>query len=222
MLILSLDCAGPACSAVLWQDGYILSEAEKKMDRGQDQHLMPLILSLMEKVQKSFAGLDRIAVTKGPGSFTGIRIGLAAARGLGLASGKPVLGIDRFKIYQMQIRTPERDLLIVLESKRDELFCCFYPSNAPPEKPHSMTKEEILTFLNDKKNLDVTGDRAAALLPHFKQAPQKEVIIAALIASKVDLVERSTSNDYLPTPLYLRPPDVTMKKDLNIQRSKSA
>ncbi len=103
MLILSLDSAGNGCGACVWHDGNILASAEEPMERGQDQRLMPLILDIMKKANVTFDQLDRIAVTRGPGSFTGLRIGLAAARGIGIASGKPVIGIDRFSIFHAQM-----------------------------------------------------------------------------------------------------------------------
>src|SRR5271168_4937059 len=102
MLILSLDSAGAGCGVTVWRDGKILATHAEHMERGQDQRLMPLVLEIMKKAGVTFGDLDRIAVTRGPGSFTGLRIGLAAARGIGLAANKPVIGIDRFSIFHAQ------------------------------------------------------------------------------------------------------------------------
>src|SRR6201996_9161121 len=125
MLILSLDSAGSGCSACVWRDGKVLAEAHEAMHRGQDQRLMPLILQTLKQANVDFPQLDRIAITRGPGSFTGLRIGLAAARGIGLAAEKPVIGIDRFSIYREQVQRADKDLLVIIESKRRELYCQF-------------------------------------------------------------------------------------------------
>src|ERR1700722_4210458 len=151
MLILSLDSAGSGCSACIWRDGQVVAAAAESMQRGQDRRLMPLILEVMKKANTEFEALDRITVTRGPGSFTGLRIGLAAARGIGLASGKPVIGIDRFSIYREQIKT-DKNLLVVIESKRAELFCRFYPANGTAHEPQMLTKEEIAAFLSKNKD----------------------------------------------------------------------
>ena len=63
------------------------------MSRGHAEALMPLIARVMDLAEAEFAGLDRIAVTTGPGSFTGLRVGISAARGIALASGKPAVGL---------------------------------------------------------------------------------------------------------------------------------
>ncbi len=206
MLILSLDTAGAACSACVWQDGKILAEGEERMERGQDQRLMPLVLEIMKKAGTDFANLDRVTVTRGPGSFTGLRIGLAAARGIGLAAGKPVIGIDRFAIFREQIKQPDKNLLVVIGSKRKELFCRFYPVDAAPE-PAMMTMDEIADFLKDRKDTIVAGDEAAASFAHFRNPAEKEVITCAALAARADV----NDSEFLPRPLYLRAPDVTIK-----------
>jgi len=95
MRILAIDTALEACSAaVLDTDlGGITASETLAMARGHAEELMPLIARVMDRAQIEFAELDRIAVTTGPGSFTGVRVGLSAARGIALASGKPAVGL---------------------------------------------------------------------------------------------------------------------------------
>ena len=102
MIVLSLDSAGSGCAACVWQDGQVRSLQTEKMSRGQDARLVPLVLAVLQEAKLGFADVDRIAVTRGPGSFTGLRIGLSAARGFGLAADTPVLGIDRLAIFHAQ------------------------------------------------------------------------------------------------------------------------
>jgi tRNA threonylcarbamoyladenosine biosynthesis protein TsaB len=183
-----------------------MAETEEKMERGQDQRLLPLIQSILQKTQHRFEDLDRLAVTRGPGSFTGLRIGLAAARGLGFATSKPVLGIDRFSIYAHQHHEKNKPLLVILQSKRQELFCRFYAADGIPAEPSLMTETEILTFLHDHPDAKIVGDQKMKTIPSLHLAKEKEVITAAHLAAMAPLDDPS----YWPRPLYIRPPDVTM------------
>src|SRR4030088_619787 len=96
MLILGIDTALDACAAgVLDTDaGKMIAQESLPMKRGHAEALMPLIARVIKESGIGFAALDRIAVTTGPGSFTGLRVGLSAARGLALAAGKPAIGLS--------------------------------------------------------------------------------------------------------------------------------
>jgi len=92
--ILAIDTALDACSAaVLDTTGDRLTARSVAMARGHAEALMPVIATVMDDAGAEFAELDRIAVTVGPGSFTGLRVGVAAARAIALASGKPAVGV---------------------------------------------------------------------------------------------------------------------------------
>ncbi len=206
MLILSLDSAGAGCSASVWRDGKIIAAADERMERGQDQRLMPMIMNVMQNAGIAFPALDRIAVTRGPGSFTGIRIGLAAARGIGLAAEKPVVGIDRFSIYRAQMDAPGKNLFVVIESKRKELFCRFYPAQDVASEPCMMASEEIATFLAGHKNTICAGD-AKIFDIDVLPPTENETFTAARLAAAADPADPV----FLPRPLYIRAPDVTMR-----------
>src|SRR3981189_3969902 len=91
MLILAIDTALDACAAAVLDTSAnkIIAQESQAMKRGHAEALMPLIARVMKESGIAFASLDRIAVTTGPGSFTGLRGGLSAARGIGLAANKP-------------------------------------------------------------------------------------------------------------------------------------
>jgi tRNA threonylcarbamoyladenosine biosynthesis protein TsaB len=93
--VLAIDTALEACSAAILDtdrtDG--MTSRSQPMIRGHAEALMPLIAAVMAEAQMDFADLDRVAVTVGPGSFTGLRVGVAAARGIALATGKPAVGL---------------------------------------------------------------------------------------------------------------------------------
>ena len=208
MLILSLDSASHGCSACVWQDGRVLATAQESMERGQDRRLIPLVQAVMRQAGYNFAQLDRIAVTRGPGSFTGIRIGLAAARGFGLASGKPVIGIDRFAIYNHAINDSTIPHMVILQSKRLELYCQYFPASGSTHEPQMLPPNTILNFLSDKPECVIIGDVGINTAHQQQALTESEVQIAATLASRADMA----SPDHLPRPLYLREPDVTVRK----------
>ena len=95
MRILAIDTALEACAAAVLDtaQGIVLARESVAMTRGHAEALMPLIARVMEASGGGFDALDRIAVTVGPGSFTGLRVGIAAARGFALATNKPAIGL---------------------------------------------------------------------------------------------------------------------------------
>src|SRR5262245_13564422 len=95
MRVLAIDTALEACSAAVLdsEQGGVVASASLPMTRGHAEAVMPLIARVMDAAEIEFASLDRIAVTTGPGSFTGLRVGISAARGIALAAGKPAIGL---------------------------------------------------------------------------------------------------------------------------------
>ena len=95
MRILAIDTALEACSAAVLETGRaaVIAAETRVMARGHAEALMPMIARVMDAAHSEFAELDRIAVTVGPGSFTGLRVGISAARGIALAAGKPAIGL---------------------------------------------------------------------------------------------------------------------------------
>jgi tRNA threonylcarbamoyladenosine biosynthesis protein TsaB len=100
MRVLAVHTALAACAAaVLDTDHGILASESLPMVRGHAEALIPLIARVMKQSEMTFQNLGRIAVTTGPGSFTGVRVGLAAARGFGVATGVPVVGVSTLSVY---------------------------------------------------------------------------------------------------------------------------
>src|SRR5580693_2294869 len=101
MRVLAIDTALEACSAAVLdtEQAAVGAHESLPMVRGHAEALIPLIARVLEKAGLDFAALDRVVVTTGPGSFTGLRVGIAAARGIALAAGKPAVGLSTLSAY---------------------------------------------------------------------------------------------------------------------------
>ena len=126
MLILAIDTALDACAAgVLDTDaGQLIAQESQAMKRGHAEALMPLIARVMKASGIAFAALDRIAVTTGPGSFTGLRVGLSAARGIALAADKPVVGVTTLTAYAAPIvsQNAEHPVISAIDARHDHVY----------------------------------------------------------------------------------------------------
>lgn len=126
MLILAIDTALDACAAaVLDTDAAkLIAQESQNMKRGHAEALMPLIARVMKASGIGFAELDRIAVTTGPGSFTGLRVGLSAARGIALAADKPVLGLTTLTAYAAPVvgQNAAQPVISAIDARHDHVY----------------------------------------------------------------------------------------------------
>lgn len=218
-LILAFDTAARACSVALARDDKVLFRAKEKRERGHAEVLLPMVRQVMAEAGKAFSDLDAIAVTVGPGTFTGIRIGVAAARGLALAAGKPVVPLTTMEVLAANAyengasATPT---LAVLDARRGGVYWQLFSADGGPltnpavDEPKYIPK--LLAGLNAGPRLNVVGngtDLVAGVLSDTGTAilrPQADgepdAGAAAKLASRKEKVPGGTV-----TPLYLRPAD---------------
>lgn len=135
MQILAFDTAAAACSAALWRDGTVRARRLEPMARGQAEALLPMVRAVLDEAGAAFADLDLLAVTVGPGAFTGLRIGLAAARGLALATGLPCLGVTTLEAVAQAVPAAARTgdaILAVLDTRRDDVYAQTFGNDLNP------------------------------------------------------------------------------------------
>jgi tRNA threonylcarbamoyl adenosine modification protein YeaZ/ribosomal-protein-alanine acetyltransferase len=209
-LILALDCATDGCAVALVRGDEMLAVESVDADRGQAELLLPMVERVRVTAHESLAQIARIAVTTGPGSFTGIRIGLSAARGLALTLGVPAIGIDCFAAVAHGVPAALRPhgLVVAIESKREALFAqAFDASLLPLGEPLSLPPADLADALPPSLT-DIVGTgagRLAAADPRLRLLPgyrRPDPLALARLAAAVPDPAAAPAR-----PLYLRPPD---------------
>ena len=210
MKVLAFDCSGASCSAAVVIDDRPAAQRFAAMERGHAETLLPMIETVLREAALAPATLDLLAVTIGPGSFTGLRIGLAAARGLALARKLPAIGVPSFDTIIAE-DVSDRPLFIVLESKRAELFLqrrdqpdARLPALVPPEEWATILPPGPCALAGDgaARMAAALGRTDVAVLPgHGRPDP---VALARLGAARWQAGDRTPL-----APLYLRAPDTT-------------
>jgi len=212
--VLAFDCAGSGSAVAVIVSGRAASSRFDPSPSGQAERLIPMIEAACAEAGARLADLDLIAVTIGPGSFTGIRIGLAAARGLTLATGLACAGVTSFDAVAASVADERRPLAVALDSRRDEIFVQCFPATAAPGAPVMLRPEDAARAL-PQGALWLAGDAAAQLLPFL---PHARVAAGALrpdpaaIARLAAASWRPGERPPLPRPLYLRAPDTTLPR----------
>jgi tRNA threonylcarbamoyladenosine biosynthesis protein TsaB len=199
--------------------GRLAAARIEAMERGQAEALLPMIDEVVRAAGLRFAELDLIAVTVGPGSFTGLRIGIAAARGLALASGLPCIGIGSFDAVAAGVAAEERQgrpLAVALESKRAELFLRCFAADGAPLGPAFMAAPQDAAAALPPGPIRLAGDAAWRLAPFL--AERAEIAGGPALPALDDVARlalaswRPGERPSLPRPFYLRAPDTTLPR----------
>lgn len=204
MLILGINTSGDACDAALVRDGAVLAERSEPMTQGHDARLAPLVDELMRSAGFAFSSLSRIAVIVGPGSFTGVRVSVAFARGLSLALDIPAVGVT--SLEALSGLPKDKRVLGLLPAKR-----------RPPEKTWwAQTLEQGKGIAEpieaSETDLDRLAHGAEAVCGGLSDIPDLGLprTIAAPSAAAAALFASALSGDLPPPrPVYVREPDAT-------------
>jgi tRNA threonylcarbamoyladenosine biosynthesis protein TsaB len=204
MITLSIDTALNACSAALVHDGQVLGSRVEVMARGQAERLALLVAEAMEGADIGFDQLDRIGVTRGPGTFTGLRVGLAFARGLALALGKPCVGFSTLEVLAHGASQPK---IVAAISVAGSLFVGAWEGRRVVLAPCRGEAQDIVGQLAG--DWAVTGPGASAIValrPDWLHVAQDTIdpIVLAHLGAQADPESASA------TPLYLRGVDAKL------------
>ena len=222
MLILAIDTALDACAAgVLDTDaGRLIAQESLPMKRGHAEALMPLIARVIKQSGIAFASLDRIAVTTGPGSFTGLRVGLSAARGIALAASKPVVGLTTLAAYAAPVvsRNEAQPVVSAIDARHGQVYfqvvsgngsSLIWPRVAPIEEALGAARFGAPHLVGNAAKM--LGDLwPADAPPPFKvdALPAPDIAWVAWLGAAV------SPDTALARPYYLRAPDAKPSKDM--------
>jgi tRNA threonylcarbamoyladenosine biosynthesis protein TsaB len=203
------------------RDGAVRAVESQALRHGHAEALFPMIERVMEEAGLAPAQLDAVAAAIGPGGFTGIRVGLAAAHGIALAVGARLVGISSFAAVAARIAgdCPYETLLVALDSRRADLYVQLFARDAaaPLAAPQALLADQLLDHVARAGvgRLLIAGDAAEAAAAALDgrvscviaadSAPDAQGVAAAALAEL-----RSDAMAGPVRPLYLRPPDVTL------------
>lgn len=211
MLILAIDTALAACSVAFAENGRILARSWEAMPRGHAERLIPMLEDTREDAGVAYDTLDLIMVTVGPGTFTGVRVGLAAARGLGLACGCPVQGVGTLEA--LACATGEGSpVLASIDARRGELYWQRFAANGRPESAARLDSIEAVIAAQSGKSGRLVGSGSELLSGHLPAWSLSNVAVnpdAAIIARHYPRFASAIAGQP-PKPLYLRAPDAKL------------
>jgi tRNA threonylcarbamoyladenosine biosynthesis protein TsaB len=226
MRVLAIDTALEACAAAVLdteREGLVAQES-LPMQRGHAEALMPLLARVMERANFEFTALDRIAVTVGPGSFTGLRVGIAAARGLSLATGNPAVGLTTLASFAAPLVAADEMLPVVaaVDARHDHVYLqIFGPGGRTVVAPRiASLAEAVRVCASGAPRL--TGNAAELLAAAWPAGEQPPGLVAQKSAPDIGWVARlgsvAPATSQPPKPLYLRAPDAQPQVSAQVTR----
>lgn len=225
MLILGLDSSAVAGSCALCEISgektQVIAESFINIKQTHSQTLMPMTENMLKSVGVGFDKLDRVAVTSGPGSFTGVRIGVAAAKGLGYALGVPCVGVSALHAIALGLTGFEGVICAVMDARRSQFYNALFsvkggkPVRITPDR--AVSAEELETeLLSYNEKIYLAGDGAELAARTFERV-SPELAPPALRFPKASSVCIASSEYEAVTaaelmPVYLRLPQAERER----------
>lgn len=211
MRVLVVDTALDTCTAAVFEDGRMLGVRSEVMARGHSERLGGFVRDAVAQSGGGFEALDRIGVTIGPGSFTGLRVGLAFAQGLGAALGLPVVGISTLQALAHSKATTWTDGLgvaAVIDARRGQVYMQTFRDARPDAEAEALSVEDARRRL-----VTPAGDAPWSLVGSgaslIAETAESDLITAPTVEALAALTAALDPAANPPRPLYLRAPDAT-------------
>lgn len=223
MLVLALDTATTACSVAVVSGDVLLAERNWVTDQSHSRHLMGMVSGVLQDGGLSLNDLDAFGVSRGPGSFTGLRIGIGAVKGLAYATGKPVAGVSSLEALAAQGETGGL-VCSLLDARKGEVYSCLYrlhrrrPQPVGPERVSSLKtavegiSEPCLLIGNGAQ---LHRKRLVSILEHPRFADNADNAVRASTVARLALrrLDRQERDDLFRfAPLYIRKSDAELSR----------
>jgi tRNA threonylcarbamoyl adenosine modification protein YeaZ len=226
MRILAIDTALGACSACVLDAGEAqpLASEQLAMDRGHAEALMPLVERVMKAVEGGFASLDRVAVTVGPGSYTGLRVGISAARAIALAAGIPAIGVTTLAATAAPLigRESGRVIAAALDAKHGQVWFQALSSQGKPLVSLRQVNHRDAARAIGAGPVSLVGSAAMAVANEAWAIGLDALVLDESRAPDVTWVARlgliADPQDAPPRPLYLKAPETTPQDRARLPR----
>lgn len=219
MHVLAVDTTTPRGSVAVVSEAGVLAEARVATSEGHSRWLLPAVDTLLRGLGLEPVALDAFAVTTGPGSFTGLRVGLASVQGLALACGRPCVGVSALDVLALAAAGRGGAIVALMDAFRGEVYAGVYDGSGAPLRPASVgTLDEILPGL--PSGASFVGDAAVsqrariAALRADASFPEVELFLAASLGRASLALARAGSTVAASRlrPLYLRGADVRVPR----------
>ncbi|MEL6920835.1 MAG: tRNA (adenosine(37)-N6)-threonylcarbamoyltransferase complex dimerization subunit type 1 TsaB [Pseudomonadota bacterium] len=222
MCVLAIDTCANMCSAAVFSaDGAVLGHECEDLGRGHAEKLNDSVALALKAAHRTFADIERIITTVGPGSFTGIRVGVAAARGYGLALNASVEGITTFALLAAEVTAADAsadDVMIALAGGRGQLFCQSFRSGEAVSDPHVIDLPSQAKPVFDEAT-SLIGNGAKLIDPYGTHRHLLVDRATGDLRYAFDAADRAT---VAPQPLYLRAADAKPQTGFALPRAGTA
>lgn len=224
MTLLVFDTSFGACSAALFAEGRIVASRFERMERGHAERLVPMIGDVLTDAHLTPADLTSIAVTRGPGTFTGARITISAARALALATGVTLQGSTSLHLMALGARERlgdagrSRALAIAVDARRGEVYFQMFSAAAEPTSDAMIVPPMMAAALLGGRPAFVAGSGAALVAAEAPGAIDAVLPDLEPDARSGALGFTAYSSEAL-RPLYLRPPDAKPQVGKSLSRA---
>lgn len=211
MLVFALDTALKACSVAILDGESVLADIHEPLEKGHAERIAPMAIEALEAAGVVVRDLDRVGVVVGPGTFAGVRVGVAFARGLALGNRLGLIGVTSLEALAGAIDAADEALVApVIDARRGQVYAALYDSDhkirIPPFVARPDEAGERLAEVAKGLRVELCGDGAAllAVRPGFEIAGAGAAIDAKVVARRAAAAALLHAP---PSPLYLRPPD---------------
>ncbi|ADK99550.1 tRNA (adenosine(37)-N6)-threonylcarbamoyltransferase complex dimerization subunit type 1 TsaB [Brevundimonas subvibrioides] len=207
MRVLVIDTALDACTAGVFENGVPLGLRSEVMARGHSERLGGFVRDAVAEAGGGFEAIDRIGVTVGPGSFTGLRVGLAFAQGLGAALERPVVGVSTLSALARSADQGHGATAAVIDARRGQVYVQTFVDGRATSDPQALDLEAATGLLAQGGPWRLAGSGAALIDPDAD--PDAGALTALSAEALAGLTVLLDPADHPPRPLYLRAPDAT-------------
>ena len=223
MKLLAVDTVASLCAACVIdtdRPGWSVSRAPD-IGRGHAEKLFDIISAVLEDAGLAYRDLDRLCVCTGPGSFTGIRVGIASMRGMALALGVPLVGVTALEALAADAAS-HGPILAAIDARRGEVYAQLFDAEGRPSSPAAAMRPDnaLQRAIDARASITGSGGAILAQLPEFAQAdlPLLDGGATGDIETVARIGARLKPDALPPKPLYLRAPDAKQQSGIAVAR----